>query len=62
MDSLSVVAAKRLVPGLLTLIVIYLLTLLGVEVILGQQAMPETVEAFRRELKLDLPHNVRYFS
>lgn len=29
---------------------------------LGQNALPETVEAFRKELKLDLPPHIRYFS
>jgi len=54
--------------GLLTLIIISLLIFLGVELlpgdvaetILGQSALPETVEAFRRELKLDLPAHTRY--
>lgn len=32
------------------------------ETILGQSALPETVEAFRKELKLDLPPHVRYLS
>jgi len=32
------------------------------ESILGQSATPETVEAFRKELKLDLPPHTRYFS
>ncbi len=30
--------------------------------ILGQEATPETVAAFRKELKLDLPPHVRYFA
>ncbi len=62
--------AKRLALGLLTLIVISVLIFVGVEAlpgdlataILGQEATPETVEAFRRELKLDLPPHVRYFA
>ncbi len=60
---------KRLALGLLTIIVISILIFVGVEAlpgdlaeaILGQGATPETVEAFRKELKLDLPAHVRYF-
>jgi len=70
MDSLGKMVAKRLALGLLTLIIISLLIFLGVELlpgdvaesILGQAALPETVEAFRRELKLDLPAHIRYFT
>ena len=55
--------AKRLGLGILTIIVISVLIFLGVEAlpgdvataILGQEATPETVAAFRKELKLDLP-------
>lgn len=62
--------SKRIALGLLTIIVISVLIFLGVEAlpgdlasaILGQEATPETVAAFRRELKLDLPPHVRYFS
>ena len=68
MDSLGKMVAKRMELGLLTLIIISLLIFLGVELlpgdvaetILGQSALPETVEAFRRELKLDLPAHTRY--
>ena len=70
MDSIGTMVAKRIALGLLTLIVISLLIFLGVELlpgdvaeaILGQSALPETVEAFRRELKLDLPPHIRYFT
>ncbi|UCC53632.1 MAG: ABC transporter permease, partial [Anaerolineaceae bacterium] len=70
MNTLFNMVAKRIVLCLLTLIVISLLIFLGVELlpgdlaeaILGQQALPETVAAFRRELKLDLPAHVRYFT
>ncbi|MFC1516639.1 ABC transporter permease [Thermodesulfobacteriota bacterium] len=70
MDSLGKMVAKRVALGLLTLIIISLLIFLGVELlpgdvaeaILGQSALPETVEAFRRELKLDLPAHIRYFT
>jgi len=59
---------KRLFLGFATIIVISMLIFIGVEAlpgdlaetILGQNATPETVEAFRRELKLDLPPHVRY--
>jgi peptide/nickel transport system permease protein len=60
--------AQRLGLGLLTLFVVSLIIFLGVELlpgdlaeaILGQAATPETVAAFRRELKLDLPAHERY--
>lgn len=59
---------KRLGLGLVTLWVISVLIFVGVEAlpgdlaeaILGQSATPETVAAFREELKLDLPPHVRY--
>jgi peptide/nickel transport system permease protein len=61
---------KRSAWGILTLLVISLLIFVGVEAlpgdlaeaVLGQNALPETVEAFRKELKLDLPPHIRYFS
>ena len=61
---------KRIGLGIVTLFVISLLIFLGVEAlpgdlteaILGQGATPETVAAFRRELKLDLAPHVRYFA
>ncbi len=64
------IVIKRLVLGLVTIIVISVLIFVGVEAlpgdlaeaILGQEATPETVAAFRKELKLDLPPHVRYFS
>jgi peptide/nickel transport system permease protein len=60
--------AQRLALGLLTLFVVSLIIFLGVELlpgdlaqaILGQAATPETVAAFRKELKLDLPAYERY--
>lgn len=62
--------AKRLLFGFLTIMAISVLIFIGVEAlpgdlaetILGQSALPETVEAFRKELKLDLPPHVRYLS
>jgi peptide/nickel transport system permease protein len=61
--------AQRLGLGLITLLVVSLIIFLGVELlpgdlaeaILGQAATEETVAAFRRELKLDLPAHERYF-
>ena len=61
---------KRVGLGILTLVVISVLIFVGVEAlpgdlaeaVLGQNALPETVDAFRKELKLDLPPHVRYFS
>jgi len=61
---------KRIGLGILTLFVISIIFFLGVEAlpgdlaeeILGQNALPETVAAFRKELKLDLPPHVRYFA
>jgi len=63
-----VMVAQRLALGLLTLFVVSLIIFLGVELlpgdltqaILGQSATDETVAAFRRELKLDLPPHERY--
>lgn len=70
MNTLWMIVAQRLALGLFTLIAVSLLIFLGVEAlpgdlaeaILGQSATPETVEAFRRELKLDLPPHERYFT
>jgi peptide/nickel transport system permease protein len=69
MDSILKLVLKRIGLGIVTLIVISLIIFVGVEAlpgdlaesILGQNALPETVEAFRKELKLDLPPHVRYF-
>jgi peptide/nickel transport system permease protein len=70
MNSLASMITKRIVFGVLTLIVISLLIFVGVEAlpgdlaeaILGQNATAETVQAFRTELKLDLPAHERYLS
>jgi len=69
MDKILKMVAQRLALGLLTLFVVSLIIFLAVQLlpgdlaqaILGQSATPETVAAFRRELKLDLPAHVRYF-
>ncbi len=70
MNTLPGLIIKRVAMGLLTILVISLVIFAGVEAlpgdlataILGQEATPETVAAFRRELKLDLPAHVRYFA
>ena len=70
MDSLSRIVIKRCLFGFLTLFTISLIIFMGIELlpgdaaeaILGQQATPETVQAFRKELKLDLPAHVRYLT
>ncbi len=70
MNSLIGIVAKRLAWGFLTILAISVLIFVGVEAlpgdlaeaILGQSATPETVAAFRRQLKLDLPPHVRYVS
>lgn len=68
MEAIFKMILKRLALGLLTLFVVSILVFLGVEAlpgdltesVLGQQATPETVAAFRKELKLDLPPYQRY--
>ncbi len=70
MSGLFGLVVKRVAMGFLTIIVISVLIFIGVEAlpgdlataILGQEASPETVAAFRKELKLDLPPHVRYFA
>ncbi|MFW2367313.1 MAG: ABC transporter permease [Desulforhopalus sp.] len=70
MNSLAAMITKRIVFGLLTMFIISLLIFVGVEAlpgdlaeaVLGQNATPETIKAFRAELKLDLPAHTRYFS
>ena len=69
MNSITNIVVKRVLLGFATIIVISILIFLGVEAlpgdvaeaILGQEALPETVAAFRKELKLDLPPHIRYF-
>ncbi len=59
---------KRCCTSLLTIFIISIIIFTGIEIlpgdaaqtILGQAATPETVEAFRKELKLDLPPHSRY--
>jgi len=61
---------KRTGASVVTIFIISLIIFIGVELlpgdvaetVLGQSATPETVAAFRKELKLDLPPPVRYMS
>jgi peptide/nickel transport system permease protein len=61
---------KRIGLGMVTLWVISVLIFLGIEAlpgdlaeaVLGQSATPETVAAFRKELKLDMSPHMRYFA
>ena len=70
MNTILMMVAQRLALGLLTLFIVSLIIFSAVELlpgdlaeaILGQSATPETVAAFRRELKLDLPMHERYLS
>lgn len=70
MNSTAIMVLKRLGLGVLTLVVISILIFVGVEAlpgdlaeaVLGQNALPETVAAFRKELKLDLAPHIRYVS
>jgi peptide/nickel transport system permease protein len=70
MKGIFAIIIKRISLGVVTIIVISVLIFVGIEAlpgdlaesILGQQATPETVAAFRKELKLDLPPHVRYFA
>jgi peptide/nickel transport system permease protein len=65
-----ILVIKRIGFGLVTIFIISILIFLGVEAlpgdvteaILGQEATPETIAAFRKELKLDLPPHIRYLS
>ena len=65
-----ILVVKRIGFGLVTIFIISILIFLGVEAlpgdvteaILGQEATPETIAAFRKELKLDLPPHSRYLS
>ena len=69
MSGLTGLVIKRVGMGVLTVFVISVLIFVGVEAlpgdlataILGQEATPETVAQFRKELKLDQPPVKRYF-
>ncbi|OED39415.1 ABC transporter permease [Chromatiales bacterium (ex Bugula neritina AB1)] len=66
---MGLLVSKRLASGLVTLLVVSLMVFIGTEIlpgdvaelILGQQATPEAVQAIRDELGLDRPAPVRYF-
>jgi peptide/nickel transport system permease protein len=68
MKNALILILKRCGASLITIFVISLIIFIGVELlpgdvaetVLGQSALPETVEAFRKELKLDLPPHIRY--
>ena len=70
MKNIFNIIVKRLGLGFISIFVISVLIFLGVEAlpgdlaqtILGQGATAETVDAFRKELKLDLPPSVRYIT
>ena len=68
MKNIVSIVVKRLGLGILTILVVSVCIFAGIELlpgdpaeaILGQGATPETVEAFRKELKLDQPPLTRY--
>jgi peptide/nickel transport system permease protein len=68
MKNVLTLVFKRSGASLITIFVISMIIFIGVELlpgdvaetVLGQTATPETVEAFRKELKLDLPPHIRY--
>lgn len=68
MNHVMLLILKRCSASLITVFVISVIIFVGVEMlpgdvaqtVLGQSATPETVEAFRKELKLDLPPLTRY--
>jgi peptide/nickel transport system permease protein len=68
MNNVLLLILKRWGTSLITLFVISVIIFIGVELlpgdvaetVLGQSATPETVAAFRKELKLDLPPHIRY--
>ncbi len=68
MKNVLILILKRWGASLITIFVISVIIFIGVEIlpgdvaetVLGQSATPETVAAFRKELKLDLPPHIRY--
>jgi peptide/nickel transport system permease protein len=68
MNNVLLLILKRWGASLITIFVISVIIFIGVEIlpgdvaetVLGQSATPETVAAFRKELKLDLPPHIRY--
>ncbi len=67
-DTLLAVIIKRLLSGVVTLLIVSVMVFAGTELlpgdvaeaILGQQATPESVAAIRKELELDRPAPARY--
>ncbi|MBT6339860.1 MAG: ABC transporter permease, partial [Desulfobacula sp.] len=70
MKNVLMLIFKRTGASLVTVFIISLIIFIGVEAlpgdvaetVLGQGATAETVEAFRKELKLDLPPHIRYIA
>ena len=68
MNNVLLLILKRWGASLITIFVISVIIFIGIELlpgdvaetVLGQSATPETVAAFRKELKLDLPPHIRY--
>ena len=68
MKNVLLLILKRWGASLITIFAISVIIFIGVELlpgdvaetVLGQSATPETVEAFRKELKLNLPPHIRY--
>jgi peptide/nickel transport system permease protein len=68
MKNALILILKRCGASLITIFIISIIIFIGVEMlpgdvattVLGQGATPETVEAFRKELKLDLAPHIRY--
>ncbi|CCK79733.1 MULTISPECIES: ABC transporter permease [Desulfobacula] len=68
MKNVLILISKRLGASLATIFIISVIIFIGVEMlpgdvaetVLGQSATPETVTAFRTQLKLDLPPHIRY--
>ena len=70
MNNILRMLVKRISLGILTLFVVSVIIFLGVsmlpgdaaQAILGQAATPDTIAVLRKQLGLDLPAHVRYFS
>ena len=70
MNRIAILVAQRLGLGLISLFVVTLFIASGVELLpgdlaetlLGQDAEPESVAAFRKEIGLDLPFHLRYIN
>ncbi len=68
MKNVLILISKRLGASLITIFIISVIIFIGVdmlpgdvaETVLGQSATPETITAFRTELKLNLPPHIRY--